>query len=229
MRDSKRRARDPLTAALSDIFLPAVRPLGFDRQSARLVVRLSDGILQLLSFQKTAYGGGDFCVNYASMALFLPREYIVLEPGGRLTGRPLHVDRWWSSADHETADRSMAEVLDAFHVQGRPFFESTRTVSGLLHHLLPIRLDDHHYEFCRGACFARLGSVNEAVLRLRRAVELYHADGRDWCAQFADQATTLMKACQLGTHSSVLAEWEAFTRSRLRLPGTDAFDHRRPH
>ena len=50
-------------------------------------MRISDGILQLLNFQRSGFGGGDFCVNYASMPLFLPRDGIVLEPGGRLTGR----------------------------------------------------------------------------------------------------------------------------------------------
>ena len=175
----KYRAQDPLTAALSDIFLPAVRPLGFDRRSARLVVRISDGILQLLNFQRSGFGGGDFCVNYASMPLFLPRDGIVLEPGGRLTGRQYlgQIDRWWPSANHEHADKSMAEVLDAFHGEARRFFESTETVGGLLEHLLTIRLDDHHYEFERGACFARLGSLDEAVRRLRRAIELYGEDG----------------------------------------------------
>jgi hypothetical protein len=224
MTGPKRRAQDPLTAALSDIFLPTVRPFGFDRRSARLIVRVSDGILQLLNFQKSGYGGADFCVNYASMALFLPSEHIVLEPGGRLTGQqyPGQIDRWWPSATYENADRSMAEVLDAFHQEGRPFFDSTRTVGSLLEHLLPIRLDDHHYEFRRGACFARLGSIEEAVLRLRRAVDLYNEDGRDWCAEYADRARSLMRACESGTHSVLLAEWEEFTRSRLGLTGRAA-------
>jgi len=219
MTGRKRRAQDPLTAALSDIFLPAVRRFGFERKSARLIVRISDGILQLLNFQKSGYGGGDFCVNYASMPLFMPREYIVLEPGGRLTGQqyPGQIDRWWPSATHESADRSMREVLDAFHGEGSRFFESTKTVIGLLEHLLPIRLDDHHYEFERGACFARLGSVDEAVPRLRRAVTLYHEDGRDWCAEYADRATSLMRACESGTHSSLLVRWEEFSRTRLGL------------
>ena len=217
----RRRAQDPLTAALSDIFLPAVRPFGFDRKSARLVLRISDSILQLLDFQKSGYGGGDFCVNYASMALFLPREHIVLEPGGRLTGQqyPGQIDRWWPSETHEGAARSMVEVLDAFHQEGRPFFESTKTVGSLLEHLLPIRLNDHHYEFERGACFARLDSIGEAIHRLRRAVDLYDEDGRDWCAEYADRARSLMRACESGTHSSLLAEWEDFTRSRLGLTG----------
>ena len=59
MTGRKRRAQDPLTAALSDIFLPAVRPFGFDRKSARLIVRISNGILQLLNFQKSGFGGGE--------------------------------------------------------------------------------------------------------------------------------------------------------------------------
>jgi hypothetical protein len=154
------------------------------------------------------------------MPLFLPRDGIVLEPGGRLTGLqyPGQIDRWWPSATHEKADKSMAEVLDAFQGEARPFFESTETVSGLLEHLLPICLDDHHYEFERGACFARLGSLDEAVRRLRRAVDLYGEDGRDWCAQYADRAGALMKECQSGRPSSLLGEWEEFTRSRLGLP-----------
>jgi len=120
---------------------------------------------------------------------------------------------------HGSADRSMAEVVDAFHEEGGPFFESTKSVSGLLAHLLPIRLDDHHDEFERGAGFARLGSVDEAVHRLRHAVDLYLEDGRDWCAEYADRARALMMACESGTHDSVLAEWDESTRSRLGFTG----------
>ena len=118
MTGPQRRAQDPFTAALSDIFLPAVRPFGFDRRSARLIVRISDGILQLLNFQKSGYGGADFCVNYASMALFLPSEHIVLEPGGQPHWSAVSwADRVDGGLRRPTRvpTESMAEVLDAFH------------------------------------------------------------------------------------------------------------------
>ena len=216
MTTRRRRSSDPLTAALTATFLPVVRPMGFFRKSGRYIVRVSDGILQLVSFQKSAWGSGDFCVNYVSMLLFVPAEYVVLEPGGRLSGAGrAGAERWWQSATHEEADHSMSQVVDAFRAEAVPFFESTRSVAGLLKHLLSIPRRDHHYEFWRGACFARLGFIDEATRLLRRAVELYLEDGRPWCADYAEQATTLVRACEAREQQQLLADWELFSRSKL--------------
>jgi hypothetical protein len=200
--------------------------MGFFRKTGRDIVRVSDGILQLVSFQKSGWCGGDFCVNYVSMLLFVPAEYVVLEPGGRLSGVGVGgPGRWWQSATHEQADDSMSQVVDAFKAEAVPFFESTRSVAGLLKHLLSIARHDHHYEFWRGACFARLGFINEATRSLRRAVELYIEDGRPSCADYAEQTTRLLRACEargaaatpgrLGAVFSI----EAWPREALGLTG----------
>ena len=223
MTNRRRRSIDPLTAALTEIFLPVVRPMGFFRKSGRDIVRVTDGILQLLSFQKSGWGGGDFCVNYVSMLLFMPAEHVVLEPGGRLSGEASGgPERWWQSGTHQQADDSMSQVLDAFTTEAAPFFESTRSVAGLLKHLLSIPRRDHHDELKRGACFARLGFIDQATHHLRRAVDLYVEDGRPWCADYAEQATMLLHACESREQQQLLAEWELFSRSKLGLEKASA-------
>jgi hypothetical protein len=213
-----------LTAALTDVLLPVVRLWGFHRKSGRLIVRVTEGILQLMCFQRSGWGGGDFCVNCASMPLFIPHEYIVFEPGARLTGHRQTIDRWWPSATHEQADASMSEVVEAFSQEAVEFFDSTAPVAGLLQHMLAIRPDDHHYEFRRGACLARIGSTEEAIRRLSRAVALYWDDGRDWCAGYAAQAETLLRACETDNCGPLLDQWEQGSKLRLGISDRWTFD-----
>ena len=176
----RRRASDPLSAALTVILLPAVRPLGFHGKSGRLIVRVTDGILQLLNFQRSGFGGGDFCVDYASMLLFLPKRHIVLEPGGRLTGFQDRgrVDRWWQSSTHEHADESMSEVVEAFRAEARPFFESTASIAGLLKRCRCVWMTITMSSGARRV-LPRLGSLDKATRFLRRAVLLYRDDRRE--------------------------------------------------
>jgi hypothetical protein len=64
------RSTDPLTAATTGILIPALRLQGFQRNSNRVIARIKDDILQFLDLQLSAYGGKDFCINYASISLF---------------------------------------------------------------------------------------------------------------------------------------------------------------
>ena len=125
------RSADPLTAATTAILLPQIRPAGFRRKTNRVIARVCSDILQFLDLQLSAFGGKAFCVNYASISLFCPREFLVLQPGDRLR-RDNGAEAWVSAKTHEEADESMKLVAQLFTIQALPFFDSTRTPEGLL-------------------------------------------------------------------------------------------------
>src|SRR4051794_33981471 len=79
------RSSDPLTAATTSILIPELWSHSFRRKTNRIIARIQDDILQVFDLQLSAYGGKDFCINYASLSLFCPREYLILQPGARLT------------------------------------------------------------------------------------------------------------------------------------------------
>src|SRR5215210_4936016 len=164
---------DPLTAATTAELIPIIRPHGFQRRSTRLFGRLGECAFQLLHIQKSSYGGGDFCVDYASMMLFPPEDNIVLQPGNRLE-RARGRDAWWPAASHEQAQTSMGEVAHAVVTQALPFFNATRSASGLYAYLMK---DDwgsrHHLELARGTCLAWMGDVARARKHLEHAARLY--------------------------------------------------------
>jgi hypothetical protein len=125
------QSSDPLTAATTIILIPELRSHGFRRKTNRIIARIQDDILQFFDLQMSAYGGKDFCVNYASISIFCPRAYLVLQPGARLKWEN-GAEAWLSAKTHNDADASMAKVAGMVKTQALPFFEATKSVDGLL-------------------------------------------------------------------------------------------------
>ena len=212
-----RRSKDPLTASATSLLLPALRPLGFKKKSARVIGRIRNEIFQLLDLQVSSFGSGDFCVNYASVALFCPREFLVLQPGSRLRNAS-GVEVWWPARSHDMANASMQEVVQALQGQAIPFFEATGTVAGLLDLLLSENwASRHHLEFELGCCLVRLGRIEEAERHLTQGISLYQSDGRKWCQDGIARSEELLGAIRRGVASELLQEWTRQSVRKLRL------------
>jgi hypothetical protein len=212
----RQRSKDPLTAATTSILLPALRPLNFGRKTNRLILRISDDILQFIDLQLSSFGDKSFCVNYASIPLFSPRDYLVLQPGDRL--RKKGAEAWWSSSDQKVAGHSMTEIVNLLKEQAIPFFNKTETVSGLLKVLLAANwAAKHHLEFERACCRASLHEFDEARRHLNLAIDLYKADGRAWCAKKIDEAKQLLKAIEDHKSSECLQNWRRYSMTKLQL------------
>lgn len=227
---AERRVKDSLAAATTAHLLPALGPYGFRRRSARLVGRLGECAFQLLDFQKASFGGGNFCVNYASMLLVPPTDHVVLQPGDRLRSAR-GCDAWWPASSPEEADASMREVIERVAAQALPFFEATSSATGLYGHLAQASWgSQHHLELARGACAAWLGDRARAREHLCLATALYEEDGLDWCAQYREQALALLDAIAQGSHAALLRTWRAETVRGLKLGGLEgapvAIQHR---
>lgn len=212
-----RRAKDPLTAATTSLLLPALEPLGFRKKSSRVIGRIRSDILQFLDLQVSSFGSKDFYVNYASVSLFLPREFLVLQPGGRLRNAG-GAEAWWPASSHDIAIASMQEVVPAFQNQVTPFFTSTETVEGLLGFLLTEDwASQHHLKFELGCCLAILGRIEEAERHLTQAISLYRADGRKWCQDYITKCEELIAAIRRGVASELFQEWTRWSVRGLRL------------
>jgi hypothetical protein len=211
------RSADPLAAAVTSILLPFLRPHGFRRKSNRVLARLSADILQFFELQLSAHGGKEFCVHYAALALFCPRDHWVLQPGDRLR-RENGAEAWFPAASHEVADTSMREVTQMARDQALPFLDATRTVEGLLAILEKERWgSQHHLSLEKGCCAAKLGRLDAAQEYLHRAIALYREDGRAWCAEGIERCEQLLAAIRAGAADDLLRQWTTHSIGRLRV------------
>ena len=173
----------------------------------------------------SAFGGKDFCVNYAAMSLSLPRDYIVLSPGDRLR-RDNGADAWLPATSHELADSSMQRVVEMANEQAVPFFQSSDTIRGLLGCLKKEHWGSrHHLSLEKAACHARLGHTDNARSCASRAIKLYRKDGRDWCEGYVLLCEELLTALEAGTSERLLCDWRRHSVDKLglaRFLSTDA-------
>jgi hypothetical protein len=211
------RSSDPLTAATTSILIPEFRPHGFRRKTNRIIARIQDDILQFFDLQLSTYGGKDFCVNYASMSLFCPRDYLILQSGARLKSAT-GAEAWLSATTHEDADASMAQVARLAQAQAWPFFEATKSIDGLLEWLKCENWGSRHHLYLEMAfCEARLGRVSEAKALALRAIELYREDGRDWCRQYIDLCGQLIAGIETNNLPEIFQRWLEHSDVKLGL------------
>lgn len=220
-----RRSKDPLTATTTSILKPAITPLGFREISLRSFGRVNDGVLQYFNLQLSAWGSKKFAVNYAAMALFIPRQSFAWIFGGRLP-RGKSSDGWWASKTHELADSSMHDVVARFIVHCVPWFERTSTTLGFLNALLKEHATrqeaDAHYLFEIGCCHAYLGQIAEAQSALELAISTYHrwhkeVPGRVWCLGYIKLCEQLVVAIRVAQHIQLLTLWQTESIRNLKL------------
>ena len=211
------RSSDPLSASTTSILIPELRSHGFRRKTNRVIARIQDDILQFLDLQMSAYGGKNFCVNYASLSLFCPRDYLILEPGARLNGEN-GAEAWLSAKSHDDADASMAKIAKMVQTQALPFFEATKSVDGLLECLKREDWGSRHHLYLEIAfCEARRAQVGEAQAHALRAIELYREDGRDWCAEYIDLCQRLIAGIESDKLTEMFQHWLEHSIGKLGL------------
>lgn len=198
---------DELAKAVTKIIYPALKAEGFRRARKRDLIRVEDGIVQRLYFQVSGYGGREFCVT-ACANLVAANEFMSLQPGFRLTRDADGGDLWLPSHTAEEAERSARVVLGSIRAEALPYFEACRTLAGFAHLLAKERwASSHHLSFERGVAAALQGETAAAIRRLADAIQLYEADGRDWCAGYIQRATALRDAIEANVAPELLSNW----------------------
>jgi hypothetical protein len=202
-----RQFRDELAKAITKTIYPALKPEGFRRARRRDLVRVENGIVQGLYFQVSAWGSRDFCIT-AFANLLASSERPVLQPGFRLTRDTDGGDLWLPSFTSEEAQRSAEITLRSIKAEALPYFERLRTVAGFSEVLSHEQWGStHHLRFQQGVAATLEGDAAAARQHLFLAIELYKADGRDWCAGYVARANRLLAALDDGSAGSLLAEW----------------------
>jgi hypothetical protein len=211
------RSSDPLTAATTAILLPRLRAAGFRRKTNRIIARLNRDILQFFDLQLSRYGDNNFYVDYASLSLFRPRDYLILEPGARLKTED-GAEAALPADTHDAADSSMAFVVKMAEAQALPFFEATKTAEGLLTYLESEPLASrHHWNLEKACCAAAIGRLPLARTYALAAIELYREDGRSWCIQGIELCERLLSSIENGKVPELLQEWRDHSIAKLGL------------
>jgi hypothetical protein len=115
-------APDFLAKAAKATLKPAVARHGFQEYSPKMYFRMCGKIGQFLALQKSAWGSGDFAVNYLIFILVPHRKFVGSVFAGRLP-RGKSCDGWWKSDPLEAAQSSMLEVCAKFEASALPYFE----------------------------------------------------------------------------------------------------------
>jgi len=213
--------KDPLAAATRSTIRPFLQSVGFTQLSRRDFVRVTDCIGQIVNFQVSSGGSGNFCVNYAATAICFPFECWTLNYGGRLGDDEDH-NIWWPTDTVSFAEEAAAQVVTVFQRTAGPFLDACKTPSGLIDVIRSSPFQQHHCHFERACCEAWLGRLDDARTSLDRAVAEYTADyidsrdngyARTWCIGYKRAALRLRRAIDRGTHQGVL---DAFFRRRWR-------------
>lgn len=198
---------DELAKAISRIIYPALKPEGFRRTRKRDLIRVENGVVQLLYFQVSGSGGRAFCVA-ACANLVAANHFVALQPGFRLTRDTDGGDLWLPSETPEEAERSAHVVLGSIHAEALPYFEQIRTPAGFSALLAGERWGaTHHLSFQRGVAAAIQGEGSAAQRHLADAIELYEADGRDWCTSYIERSRALQDAVATGSAAKLLDGW----------------------
>lgn len=198
---------DELAKAITKVIYPSLKPEGFRRSRKRDLIRVDNGIAQRLYFQVSGWGGRDFCVT-ACVNFVAANEFVSLQPGFRLTRDTDGGDLWLPSRTAEQAERSAEVILGSIKSEALPYFESARTTSGLL--ALLAKQDwasTHHLSFQLGIVAAAHGDSHAARVYLANAIQLYEADGRDWCPGYIKRANALQDALGAEEADALLAAW----------------------
>ena len=211
------RSSDPLTAATTSILIPELRGYGFRRKTNRLIARIQDDILQFFDLQLEAYGSKGFCVNYASLSLFCPRDYLILQPGARLKWEN-SAEAWLPAKTHVEADASMAKVVNMTQTQALPFFDATKSVAGLLECLKRESwASRHHLNLDIAFCEARMGRLDEAKSYALQAIDLYKEDGRAWCSEHIELCQRLIGGIESNKLAEMFQRWIDHSVGKLGL------------
>lgn len=211
------RSSDPLTAATTSILIPRLRQQGFRRKTTRIIARIQNDIFQFFDLQLEAYGSKTFCVNYATLSLFWPRDYLVLQPGGRLNSDN-GTEAWLPAKTHDEADASMVKVVNMAENQALPFFDTTKSVAGLLECLSHENWGSRHHQLLeRAFCEARLGRLDDAKSHARQAIDLYREDGRAWSSEYIELCQQLIGGLEGDRLPEMFERWIDHSGGKLGL------------
>ena len=154
---------------------PAVAQHGFQEYSKKMYFRMCGKIGQFLDLQKSAWGGGDFAVNYFICILVPHRRFIGSVFAGRVP-RGKSGDGWWKSDSEEAAENSMLDVRSKFETFALPIFERSATLPGYIAAMkeLGAGCPNAHFRADIGLALVCDGKIEEGHRYIKKAEEEFN-------------------------------------------------------
>ena len=210
-------SKDPLTAATTLILKPVLVPLGFQKHTQRKFVRLTNDIVQVVILEKSGWGNPVFRLQYSCLAVYPPCDGLTLSSA--LYEVLPSINKFRDMDTQEHAESSMREVVRIFNELLFPWFEETKTMTGLLdfYQRDSKNPQDHHRFFAKACCFVAIGDLSQAWANLETAIEQYQKDGRDWCFGYIEQCSELLEAIRSQSVESLLNKWREHSIEHLGL------------
>lgn len=189
--------------AFSKYIVKEFSQYGFKKYRSRFVARIiHDSIFQLITFQKDAYGRNQFTVNVSLRPLYIPHEFLILEPGERLTKFTNQTNKWWSFQTEIESEDSFNQVSQVLKDKVICMFDTLSTTNALINYYntetFPITwysslangLYDLAYMFLKEHRF------EEAIENFIKACDLYKSFGFDWSEEKYKECKDVLRLCE---------------------------------
>lgn len=98
-------------------------------------------------------------------------------------------------------------VLGSIQAEALPYFATLRSPAAFTALLAKERWASTHHLCFQRAVSAALQNASAAIRHLADANQLPEADGRNWCTDYIQRATALLRALDAGTAPELLASW----------------------
>jgi hypothetical protein len=177
---------------------------------ADMHLKVENHILRSIIFESSSSKDG-FYLNHCIQFLCVPNEYIYFQFGGR--------QAYFSDPAQPPPAEWALEVTEQFAI---PFLHKHRTIESFLDFIgEPYPMEEPKW-YDRGFLLASIGRLQEATECLNRARHVQTTQ-LQWSSGGRKEPTlTLLQKIQEGQDAvnRQLAEWENYTRSKLKLPAS---------
>ncbi|WNF22686.1 DUF4304 domain-containing protein [Mesobacillus jeotgali] len=180
--------------SLTKWIVKPLREYDFFRYKTAFVGRVTnDSIFQFINLQKDAYGGKTFTVNVGVRPLFIPHDYLSLQPGQRIGYFKYGADKWWSFKTEDRADHSFIEVNHIINDYVLEWFEQTSETNGLINlytdstqeRIIPTSLNWRFFDL--GHLYARQKQYGNAIDAMETAQKYFRLQPFAWCTEASEK------------------------------------------
>lgn len=213
MTETKKRSKDPLTAAITSYLWPFLKKEGFVKSTAKVFSRELNGFVHRIMIDANGHEGKS-------------RTYIIYDAelinseniSGYLLGKRLN-DKTWNMSNHEQADKNMKEIVSLLKIEIFPWLDNLtklKNYDDALHEKQYFPIEP--LLFRRAISKIKLGDVNTALENLKQIVS---GDFDSWVSE-ESPAQKLLTAIQNSKEDVLLEQWAESNRSKLKLKEKDA-------
>ena len=204
-----------IVKALNETLVLSLKADGFETLKKNYFGRVTEDFFQYVKISVRTNSRREFLIEYASIFLSMPLEFIPLEPGGQFEGS------WFWAENERILENSIKKVNELYIREYRGWFQDASELKSFLRILKTYgkkkqRVNSGHLDPIMGGCFLRMGEVKKAVLHIKRAKELFdgfHAQNPrgTWAEVYSRHSDCLLKAINEGDGIEPLDSWRSKT------------------